>query len=124
LSHNFIADDHTIISLREKQVVLPPAGVFPLQTFGFRSKNTIYVPGDNRRFYQRRRRGARITWLESSSDVFEQVVEGGLDERLEEAYLLMENAKNEKAMKRFAALVEQARSAGSMLTNKKAVPRS
>lgn len=104
-----MVDGLPIVSLREKQVVLPPSGVFPLQTFCFLSKNKICLSGDNQRFYQRRRRGVRIAWLECSVDDMEpRVVVGGLDDRLDEAHRLMERAQNERAMQKFAALVNKA----------------
>jgi hypothetical protein len=111
-----MADERPTISLREKQVVLPPSGVFPLQTFCFLSKNKICLSGDNQRFYQRRRRGAHIAWLECSvddsvDDTEPRVVAGGLNGRLDEAHRLMERAQHERAMQRFAALVKKARGA-------------
>lgn len=102
-----VIDGLGTVSLRDKKVVLSSR---PDCTFCFLSKNKIgCTEGEAQHIYQRQRRGAHITWLDSLAGGEPSVVTGDLEKQLELADRLMET---ESLRARYERLKAKAASAG------------
>jgi len=74
------------------------------RTFYFLSKNSA-TEETKQRLYQRRRRGAHVTWFEYVAGTERPIVTGHSE--LELAYRLINDAKDNAAMRKFAALAKK-----------------